>query len=77
MGTGETFAVPEAIFHLSLQGAIQDRADSAHKPQLGGQFPRGLFRLTGPARTALALYKKFTSQTIDSAGTGTIHTIPL
>jgi hypothetical protein len=77
MGAGETFAVPEAKFHFSLRGAIQDRADPAEKPQLGGQFPRGLFRSAGTAGTAPALHKKFTSQTVDSAGTGTIHLLSL
>jgi hypothetical protein len=73
MGAGETFAVPETEIHFSLRGAIQDRTDPAQKPQLGGQFPRGLFRSAGTAGAAAALHQKFTSQTVDSAGTGTIH----
>ena len=73
MGAGKTFAISETEFHLSLHSAIQNRTDPAHKPQLGGQFPGGLIRQAGPAGAAPAFGEKFTSITVDPAGTGSFH----
>jgi hypothetical protein len=75
MEAGETFAIPEAEFHLPLHSAIQNRTNPAHKPQLGGQFTGGLVRLAGPAGAAAAFGKKFTDITVDPAGTGSLHSL--
>jgi hypothetical protein len=73
MGAGKAVAIPQAIFHLAVDGAAQDRANAAHKPQLGGLLFRRLFRSPGAAGTTAAVDEKFTSQAIDPASSGSVH----
>jgi hypothetical protein len=73
MMTGELVAVTQAVFHLALHRAIEDRTNVADQPQLGDQLSVGLFRQPGPAGAAFSFRKESTGQAIDAAGPGTFH----